>query len=366
MTDDQLVRRRLHAALEHIQAPEPQMEHVFRRAQRRRVRGLAAAVSLTALVLVGLGVSLVLLSPLRSAGPGRPPAASAPPAQRMVLPPARPGWTWHVDQANEVAVQAPEEWTYTTAVSGPAEPAALFAIGTGPIPAGGDCAPTAAIRALPETGMLLWVLEYTNPENPYEFPPRPTSLDLGPLGGPFECIGERTHVLLFRQAGRFFQVHIIFGSAAPASLRADAAAALSSLTVESRGVGTARLCRQGSWTSCPEAAWVFQIIDKAGLFHWGNTGKAIEASRMGGSRHATFTIRATKADSARPSGRYQPVAVAHGVAVYGDGRTLVWRAQGRDVWVQPTAGSTAALPSGKALDRLVQASLTVPFKDEPS
>jgi hypothetical protein len=366
MTDDQLVGRRLRAALEHIPAPEPQLEHVFRRAQRRRARGLVAAVTLAGLVLVGLGVPLVLRSPLRDAGPARPPAASAPPAQRMVLPPARSGWSWHVDQTNGIAVQAPKGWTYTSAVSGPAEPAALFAMGTGPIPEGGDCAPTAAIRALPKKGMLLWVLEYTNPDNPYEFPPRSTRLDLGPLGGPFECIGERTHVLLFRQAGRFFQAHVIFGPAAPAALRADVAAALSSLTVEPQGITTAQLCRQGSWISCPEAAWVFQIINKAGLFHWGNTGKAIEAGPMGGSKKGAFDIRATKADPAKPSGRYQPVAVAHGVAIYGDGRTLVWRAQGRDIWIQPTVGSSAALPSGKALDRLVQASLTVPFKDAPS
>ena len=282
----------------------------------------------------------------------------------MVLPQARSRWTWYVDQANGVAVQAPVGWTYTTAVSGPAEPAALFALATGPIPDGGDCAPTAAIRALPKRGMLLWVLEYTNPENPYEFPPRPTSFDLGPLSGPFECIGERTHLLLFRQAGRFFQAHVIFGPAASAALRTDAAAALSSLTVEPRGVTTAQRCREGSWTSCPEAAWVFEVINKAGFFHWGNTGKAIEAGPMG-SKKATFEIRATKAGSAKPSGRYQPVAVAHGVAIYGDGRTFVWRAQGREIWIQPTAGSSAALPSGKALDRLVQASLTVPFKDEP-
>jgi hypothetical protein len=366
MTDDQLVGRRLRAALERIQAPEPQLGQVFRRAQRRRVRGLVAAVTLTALVLVGLSVPLVLLWPLPSTGPGRPPAASAPPAQRVVLPRPRPGWTWHVDQANGVAVQAPEGWTYTSAVSGPAEPAALFAIGTGPIPAGGDCAPTAAIRALPENGVLLWVLEYTSPENSYEFPPRPTGLEMGPLLGPFECIGERTHLLVFRQAGRFFQVHVIFGPAAPAALRAAAAAALSSLRVEQRGVSTAQLCRQGSWTSCPEAAWVFQIINKAGFFHWGTTGKAIEAGRMGGSKNATFEIRATKAASAKPPARDQPVAVAHGVAIYGDGRELVWRAQGLDIWIQPTAGSNAALPSGKALNRLVQTSLEVPFKDEPS
>jgi hypothetical protein len=366
MTDDQMVAQRLRAALERIQAPELQLESVLDRARRRRARSTAAAVTLAGLVLVGLGVPLILLGPLRAAGPGSHPAAgpSTRATPRQVLPPARSGWTWHIDGADGTAVQAPRAWTYTTAVTGPADPAPVFALATGPIPAGGDCAPTAAIQALPKNGMLLWVLEYRNPENPYEFPPRSSSLELGPLAGPFECIGERTHLILFRQAGRFFQAHVMFGPAAPRSLRADAVAALSEFTPEPRDASTQQHCRQGTWIYCPEAAWVFQVINKAGLLHWGSTATAIQAGRMGDSRNAKLNFWATKAGSSGPQRRYTPAAVVGGVTVYRYRTRLLWQAQDLDVWIEPAAGSSAPVPSGKPLERLVTASLQIPFLNE--
>jgi hypothetical protein len=245
-----------------------------------------------------------------------------------------------------------------------AEPTALLALGTGSIPSGGACAPTAAIRALPKDGVLLWVLEYRNPGNPYEFPPRRARFDLGPLLGPVECVGERTHLVSFRQAGRFFQVHVMFGPEATAALRADVVAALSSLTPEPRGASTQQQCQHVGWIYCPEAAWVFQVINKAGFFHWGNTGKAIEAGPKGGSENAKVNVSATRAEPGGLKARYRPVAVAEGETIYGDSTTRVWRAQGLDVRVQAGAASRAALPSGKALDRLVKASLETAFLDD--
>jgi hypothetical protein len=369
MTDDQMVGQRLRTDLERIRAPEPYLDHVFDRVRRRRIRRLAAAWTVVGLVVVGLGVPLVLLSPLRGIGPASPattptPSGRAPAAQRPALPPSQPGWAWRVDQADGVAVQAPKGWTFKTAAVGLAEPTALIALGTGSIPSGGDCAPTAAIRALPKDGVLLWVLEYKNPGNPYEFPPRRARVDLGPLLGPFECVGERTRLVSFRQAGRFFQVHVMFGPKATATLRADAVAALSSLTPASRGASTQQQCQQGGWIYCPEAAWVFQLINKAGLFHWGNTGKAIQAGPEGRPETAKVNIWATKAEPGGLQTRYRPVAVAEGVTIYGDSTTLAWRAQGLDVRVQAGDASRAALPSGKALDRLVRASLETPFLDD--
>lgn len=369
MTDDQMVGQHLRAVLERIQAPEPHLEQLFERARRRRIRRLAAAWAVVGLVVVGLGVPLVLLSPPRGASPPAPAATPAPSgrppaAQRLALPPALPGWTWRVDQVDGVAVQAPTGWTFKTAVVGLAEPTALFALGTGSIPSGGDCAPTAAIRALPKDGVLLWVLEYRNPGTPYEFPPRRARFDLGPLLGPVECVGERTHLVSFRQAGRFFQVHVIFGPKAAATLRADAVTALSSLTPEPRGASTHQQCQQGRWIYCSEAAWVFRIINKAGFFHWGNTGEAIEAGPEGRPETTKVDISATKAAPDGLERRYRRVAVAEGVTIYGDSTTLAWSAQGLDVRVQPGAGSRAAVPSGKALDRLVKASLETPFLDE--
>jgi hypothetical protein len=210
--------------------------------------------------------------------------------------------------------------------------------------------------------MLLWVLEYRDPENPYEFPPQPARLDLGPLLGPFECVGERTHLMFFRQAGRFFQVHVMFGPKAPATLRAGVVAALSSFTAESRGASTRQQCQQGAWISCPEAAWVFEIINKAGLFHQGNVGTAIQA----GPQDAKVNIWAAKAGPSGLQSRYQPLTEAGGVTVYGNSATLVWEAQGHDILVQRPTGSSAPLPSGKTLQRLVRASLQIPFVDDQS
>jgi hypothetical protein len=370
MNDEQRVRQRLRGDLELIRAPEPQLEQVIGRARRRRTRSLLAAVTIAGLVLIGLGVPLILLSPIRGAGPATPGTTPTPPAtspqptttQRLVLPAARPGWVWHTEQASRVAVQAPKSWTFKSGPMGLAAPRALFALGTGPIPAGGDCAPRAAIRALPKDGALLWVLEYTGGENPYEFPPRPARFDLGPLAGPLECVGERTHLIRFRQAGRFFQVHVLFGPRASAALRVEVAAALSSFIPEAQGTSSGQLCRQGSWVYCPEAAWVFQIIDGAGLFHWGNTGQAIEA----GPENAKVEVWATRADPAGLQTRYQPVTVADGITVYGDRTQLVWEAQGFDIWIRPAGSSNAGLPTGKALERLVKASLEVPFVDDRS
>jgi hypothetical protein len=366
MNDEQFVRQRLRGDLELIPAPEPQLEQVIGRAQQRRGRRLLAAATVAGLVLVGLSLPLILLSPTRGAGPATPAQAPTRPqpttTQHLALPAARAGWVWHTEQASKVAIQAPKSWTFKSGPMGLAAPRGLFALGTGPIPVSADCAPRAAIQALPKDGTLLWALEYTDGENPYEFPPRPARFGLGPLAGPFQCVGERTHVVLFRQAGRFFQVHVMFGPKASAYLRAEVTAALSSFTPEPRGTSSGELCRQGSWIYCPEAAWIFQIINRAGFFHWGNTGHTIEA----GPENAKVEVWATRAGQAGLQTRYQPVTVAGGITVYGDNTQLVWQAQGFNIWIRPTGSSDAGLPRGKALERLVKASLEVPFIDDRS
>jgi hypothetical protein len=366
MNDEQFVRQRLRRDLELIPAPEPQLEQVIGRAQQRRARRLLAAVAVAGLVLVGVGVPLILLGPMRGDGPATPAQAPIKPqpttTQRLALPAARAGWVWHTEQASKVAIQAPKSWAFTSGPMGLAAPRALFALGTGPIPVSPGCAPRAAIQALPEDGALLWALEYTDAENPYEFPPRPARFGLGPLAGPSECVGERTHVILFRQAGRFFQIHVMFGPRAPASLRVEVAAALSSFTPEPRGTSSGELCRQGSWTYCPEAAWIFQVINRAGFFHWGNTGHTIEA----GPENTKVEMWATRAGQAALQTRYQPVMVVGGITVYGDKTQLVWQAQGLDIWIRPAGSSDAGLPREKALERLVKASLEIRFIDDRS
>jgi len=126
----------------------------------------------------------------------------------------------------------------------------LFAVGTGPVPSGGNCGPTAAIKSLPADGALFAVIEYGGPVGkPYTFPPRPKHLELGPLLGP-ECWRVKDHLISFEDGGGFFQIQVVFGKDAPPSLREM----VTPVTRQAGGrplpprVRRAAECRAGHWT----------------------------------------------------------------------------------------------------------------------
>ena len=104
----------------------------------------------------------------------------------------------------------------------------LFAAGTGPVPTGGSCGPTAALKVLHANGALFVLYEY----NQAGFPPRPKHLHLGSLGGPYECWGVKGYVITFADGGRYFQVQVVFGPHAPASLRDQVNRSLNTLHVD--------------------------------------------------------------------------------------------------------------------------------------
>jgi hypothetical protein len=105
----------------------------------------------------------------------------------------------------------------------------LFAVGTGPVPTGGSCAPTAALNALPANGALFVLYEYAHVATHGGFPPRPERLRLGTLGGPYECWGVKGYLIQFEDSGRYFQAQVVFGPRAPASLRAEVTRSLNTL-----------------------------------------------------------------------------------------------------------------------------------------
>ena len=107
-------------------------------------------------------------------------------------------------------------------------PAMLFAAGTGPVPTGGSCAPTAALKVLPANGALFVLYEVANAN----FRPRPRQLHLGRLGGPFECWAVKGYVITFEEGRRQFQAQVVFGTHAPASLRAEVVRSLNTLQVD--------------------------------------------------------------------------------------------------------------------------------------
>jgi hypothetical protein len=369
--EDRRVGERLRARLALVEAPPPDLDRVVAQARRLRARRLAAALAVAAVVLAaGILVPLTVLAPggTDQQRPATPAPATGPrPAttRPAALPAPRPGWVWHRDRADRLAIQTPAAWHLSPGTGvGLVQPMALFIVGTGRLPAGGDCAPTRAIKALPPDGALFWVIEYAGAGqdfNPYEFPPRPDRLDLGPAVGR-ECIGEPSHQLLFRQADRFLQVEVLFGPAAPRSLRAAVVASLESLRPEPAADSLAEQCRR-QWVFCPEAAWVFQVLNRGGVFHWGNTGSAIQAGpqdpKLDPSRR--FDLWTTRGGPLPPAG-FHEVAVVDGIAAYGDGnrRRLLWRVQDLNVWVQAEQ-QRSALPRDATLAKLVRASQAIPF-----
>ena len=134
---------------------------------------------------------------------------------------------------DRVSIAVPGGWTVRrNPVPALVEPALLFAVGSWPLPSGGNgCAPSRAIGAQPTTGALFWLYEYRSAGlHRSEFPRQEKRFRLGPLGGPFECLGVRAHQILFRSHGRYFQVDVILGRHA-GRLRHLVVAALSSLSI---------------------------------------------------------------------------------------------------------------------------------------
>jgi hypothetical protein len=373
MSNDQELQNRLRGTLQRIEAPDPNLQDVIRRSRRLRTRQLTAMLVVVGLLTLAVGVPVVVFTassrtgsseeaPRPAAGAATKPTASKPEPPKLAT---RPGWTWHSDSSLGVAIQAPNGWTFRSNPVPISGPSALFALGTGPVPSGGSCAPTAAISRLAKNGMLMWVLEYGKPDNPYEFSPRAQQLALGPLAGPFECVGERTHLIMFRQAGRFFQVHVLFGAQASSTLRAQAVSALSSFMPQPEATPFGQLCREGPWVNCPEAAWVFRIINQAGWFHWGNTGSAIQASPSQASPASSKITIWTSHESSRgaPSASYRLLTTVNGTDVYGNGSRLVWQTQGFSIWAQLAAGSSvpAKTSQSSAFAKLVRASVRLRF-----
>jgi hypothetical protein len=239
----------------------------------------------------------------------------------------------------------------------------LFAIGTGAVPAGGDCAPSAAIDALPSDGALFTLQDYGIPDEVYTFQPRPPHFDLGPLGGPFECFGVKAHVIAFQDGGRFFQVFAMFGPEAPASLRDEVVDSLDSLRIVPLPADQqpAAECRTGEWTSCPEAAWLYQVMLRAQVVHLGHRGTGAILGLADGRSFALWTTPFSPVGE--PGRECGPVA-SH--AVCRVGKKLAWRVRDLWVWVGPAASpyeslhTRAALPDRVTGRRLVRATAELP------
>ena len=335
--------------------PDP-MPRIRSAARRRRARLALGALLAAALAAAAVVAPVLLLRPSTGGGPAVGTATSPPPATSSSSPPPA-GWVRH--SVSGVSIDIPAAWHFNRSLVS-MQVGILFAAGTGPVPSGGSCGPTAALKALPAGGALFALIEYGSADEPYIFPPRLHRLDLGPLGGPAECWGVKDYLVLFEDGGRYFQFQAVFGPHAPAALRAEVRRSLNTLHVAPLPASQqpAARCRAGQWTPCPQAAWVYEVINQAHVFHLGHQGNRAILGLAGKRSFALWTT------SRRPQllNRCRKMT---GVRVCRSGVRLAWPAQGLWLLVDPASSpfsslrTRAGLPHGNALARLLRASQSV-------
>jgi hypothetical protein len=152
----------------------------------------------------------------------------------VALGTALPGW--HTFSANGLSVRYPPGWFATRQPLTPVtSPPQVLAVASYLLPRndrGADgCEPKEALDRMPPTGAFIFGWEYgsVSGRTLRQFPPRPKHFKLTRFAH-FECLGP-SYVLLFRQVGRFFQIHVAFGRRASRTTRATVLRILDSLSV---------------------------------------------------------------------------------------------------------------------------------------
>jgi hypothetical protein len=202
----------------------------------RTLRRIRARQGMVMVGSIGAGVAviaaLVLLAPTfhisgtrgaggTDGGNGAGPPLSPPPSQR---------WVVHRVGAG-VTIATPKSWVL--AANGPARPRVVnFNLGTWRFPSRGPCRANAAFDVVPPNGMFLWMFE-TSGGDSVSFPPRPARFKLGPMKGPFECIGK-TRLILFRQQHRSFQIFLKLGADTTDAVLREVTRSLNSITIAPR------------------------------------------------------------------------------------------------------------------------------------
>jgi hypothetical protein len=144
----------------------------------------------------------------------------------LLLVAAATGWPAFHDRG--VTLRYPPTWHATTArLTHVTDPVQVVAIASYPLPRNnhGDdgCEPKEALDDLPATGAFIFGWEYPadsgfGPPKARDFPPRPAHFRLIHFAH-FECAGP-SYGLVFRDHGRYFQIHVALGKyASPATRR---------------------------------------------------------------------------------------------------------------------------------------------------
>jgi hypothetical protein len=114
-----------------------------------------------------------------------------------------------------VSVDVPAGWIEKDEpVPGTTAPRVVAAYGTWDFPTGGECGPEPALADLPADGALVWLVEHANPGNAGDFIallPQ-FSIDLQEPPARWECAAAApSRMYMFRDGGRFFEVHVALG-----------------------------------------------------------------------------------------------------------------------------------------------------------
>jgi hypothetical protein len=116
----------------------------------------------------------------------------------------------------------------------------------------------------------------------------------------------------------------------------------------------------GDWPHTKDAAWLARALTTAGLGSFGCTGSAFVVDLGGPASSGQLYVWANRGPEAEPNALAHPSAHTRiaGVIVRYDGVRGLWRARGRNVWVQ-TASSRRLLPAHRWA-RIVRATLATP------
>jgi hypothetical protein len=128
------------------------------------------------------------------------------------------GSEWVTFRAHGVSVRHPPSWHATARQLTPVDdPPQVLALASYRLPTdytgANGCQPKEALERMPPTGAFIFGWEYSQPSargiRVRDFPPRPKRFRLTGFSR-YECVGP-SYMLRFREAGRFFQVHVFLG-----------------------------------------------------------------------------------------------------------------------------------------------------------
>jgi hypothetical protein len=150
--------------------------------------------------------------------------------------------SWLLYKSRGITLRYPPNWhATTTPLTHVTDPEQIVAIASYPLPKSnrGDdgCQPKEALDHLPATGAFIYGWEDPadsgfGPPRASDFPVRPAHFKLGRYAQ-YECSGPG-YMLVFRDSGRFFQLHVALGRRATSTTRQDVLKILDSFRVKRR------------------------------------------------------------------------------------------------------------------------------------